>query len=163
MQPKSVFRLPMRNRLEALYTCWHRDVGFVHMREALIKIFPRLAAQLPTEAEVLRYQSIRQQWVEYLRGMDPASKAAEQNPVVEELGAQLKEMDYRWSPPPHLRKDMEFTPIPSSYFRDAVGKGKQWDLRHCYNKDLVPVEQEELLQDVYTYLSLGNGNEQHFE
>ena len=151
LQPKSALRLPMRNRLEALYTCWHRDLGFVHMRDALIKTFPRLAGQLPTEAEVLEFRRIRQVWVEHLRGMDPASKAAMQNPVVDELGEKLHEMEYRWSPPPHLRKDMEFTPIPSHYFRAAVGKGKQWDLRACWNKDLVPVEQDELLQDVYTF------------
>ena len=61
--PKSVLRVPMRNRLEALYTRWHMDLGFVHMREELLKIFPKLEDQLPTADEVLNFHKVRQQWV----------------------------------------------------------------------------------------------------
>ena len=61
--PKSTFRVPMRNRQEALYTCWHMDLGFPQLRESLLKIFPALQGQLPTTDEVWEFQKMKQDWI----------------------------------------------------------------------------------------------------
>ena len=146
--PKSTLRVPMRNRVEALYTRWHLDLGFVHMRDSLVRIFPRLKDQLPTAMEVLEFRKMRQTWIEYLRGSDPRSRRAQSNPVVEDLGKKLEEKELRWAPPPHVRADTDYTPIPESYFRAAAGGKGKWDLRRCHQVDLVPCEQLDLLQDM---------------
>ena len=91
--PKSTLRVPMRNRVEALYTRWYLDLGFVHMRESLLRILPGLKDQLPTAEEVLEFRKMRQTWIEHLRGCDPRSPRAQSNPVVEDLGKQLEEKD----------------------------------------------------------------------
>ena len=146
--PKSTLRVPMRNRVEALYTRWYLDLGFVHMRDSLLRIFPELKDQLPTAEEVLEFRKMRQTWIEHLRGSDPRSRRAQSNPVVEDLGKQLEEKELRWAPPPHVRPDTDYTPIPASYFRAAAGDKGKWDLRRCYKVDLVPCEQLDLLQDM---------------
>ena len=139
--PKSVLRVPMRNRLEALYTRWHMDLGFVHMREELLKIFPKLEDQLPTADEVLHFHEVRNQWVKAIQ--DQAL------PIVEDLRNVLDELEFKWAPPPHRRADMGNTPIPASYFRAAAGgTDRKWDLRKCFNKDLVSYEQGDLVQDM---------------
>ena len=91
---------------------------------------------------------MRQTWIEHLRGSDPRSRRAQSNPVVEDLGKQLEEKELRWAPPPHVRADTDYTPIPESYFRAAAGDKGKWDLRRCHKVDLVPCEQLDLLQDM---------------
>ena len=48
-------RIPMRSRQEALYTRWHQDLGFPHLRESVIDVFPALKDQLPSEEKVLEF------------------------------------------------------------------------------------------------------------
>ena len=148
LQPRSDKRVPMRNRQEALFTRWHLDLGFPHLRESLLTVFPALRDRLPTNEEVLKFQEIRRQWVTHLRGADPKSRSAEKNVVVQELGAQLNALEYRWAPPPHMRADMDHTPIPAYFFKEAAGELATWDLRRVHKKDLVPQEQADLMQDV---------------
>ena len=148
LRPKSSLRIPMRNRQEAFYTRWHIDLGFPHLRESLLQVFPALKAQLPTDADVLKFQEIRQQWITHLRGVDPRTWKARENPVIDELGKQLEVLEYKWAPPPHLRKDMDYSPIPSAFFKQAAGDIGSWDLRRLHNNDLVPVEQIDLMQDM---------------
>ena len=119
-----------------------------HLRESLLQIFPALKAQLPTDPDVLKFQEIKQPWVTQLRGADPRTSRAQENPVVNELGKQLGDLEYKWAPPPHLRKDMDYSPIPESFFKQAAGDAGAWDLRRVHNKDLVPVEQLDLIQDM---------------
>ena len=63
LQPRSDKRVPMRNRQEALFTRWHLDLGFPHLRESLLTVFPALSVHLPRNEEVLKFQEIRRQWV----------------------------------------------------------------------------------------------------
>ena len=55
-------RVPMRNKLEGYYTKWHEDLGFVHLRPALVQQYPDLTT-LPSTEEVLEY---RQRWELYV-------------------------------------------------------------------------------------------------
>jgi len=148
LQPKSSLRIPMRNRQEALYTRWHLDLGFPHLRESLLKNFPALQAQLPTDAEVLEFHRFKQLWVNQLRGLDPRSSRAKEHAGANAYAQKLEELEYKWAPPPHRRSDMDNSPIPESFFKQAAGDIGSWDLRRVYKRDLVPVEQVDLMQDM---------------
>ena len=111
-------------------------------------MFPALRDRLPTNEEVLKFHEIRRRWVTHLRGADAKSRSAEKNVVVQELGEQLKAFEYKWAPPPHMRADMDRTPIPAYFFEEAAGELATWDLRRVHQKDLVPQEQADLMQDV---------------
>ena len=54
-----------------------------------------------------------------------------------------------WARPPHDRADMDNSPIPESFFKQAAGDVGSWDLRRVHNKDLVPVEQPDVVQDIH--------------
>ena len=96
----------------------------------------------------MKFQEIRQQWIAELRGADPRTRRAQENAAVDALGEELHKREYKWARPPHLREDMDYSPIPECFFKQAAGDIGSWDLRRVHNKDLVPVEQLDLMQDM---------------
>ena len=48
--------------------------------------------------------------------------------IAAELKKLLEEQEQKWSPPPHLRSDVDHSPIPASFFRQAAGDKETWDL-----------------------------------
>ena len=149
LRPKSMVRVPMRNRQEALFTRWHLDIGFVHMREKLLVVFPNLRGQLPSADEVMHFRSVYNQWVQVLKEKDPM-QAANTHPAALGLRAQLDDMEARWCPAAHTRADLDYSPIPVRLFAAAAGAAdvRAWDLRRCHTMDLVPHEQADLMQDM---------------
>ena len=57
-------------------------------------------------------------------------------------------METGWAKPPHLRADLDYSPIPAAFFKAAAGDTPDWDLRRVHHTDLIPVEQAELVQDM---------------
>ncbi|MEC7293550.1 MAG: hypothetical protein VXU46_01530, partial [Planctomycetota bacterium] len=145
-------RMPMRNRLEALYTTWHRDIAYPLLRPRLIQVYPAniskiLRNQLPEISAAKEWRDKYTRRVELLRlPVDQQSTVTQQE--VDNLTDWMHAKDVEWAPPPHLRDDA--TPVPLRYFLDA-GKAKtgesKWSLLRQHNVDLVPCEQPDLLQD----------------
>ena len=108
--PKRKTRIPMRNRQEALYTRWHRDLGFPHLRESLLTVFPALQGQLPTTAEVLEFQKTRQQWVQALRRCQDQGQNSEKDFAVNFLHDKMQTLELQWASPPHERPEMDRSP-----------------------------------------------------
>ena len=133
-------RVPMRNKLEGLYTRWHWDLSFVHLRPKLVELYPDLRT-LPTTDEVLEWRQLRNKYVEFQKDKSLASPME-----IELLRQKLKDKELEWSPPPHLTSWK--TPIPQRYFDQAKGSRKNWKLKECALNDLVPCEQCDLIQDV---------------
>ena len=136
----------MRNKMEGHFTRWHEDIAYVHLYDAFLK---RLYPEKPTPQEVLEWRTKRQHVIENERLQNEHGDATEeQKEEVKAERASIQKKDREWAPAPH--ESAFGTPIPLHYFREAKGaaKGKQkWCL--WTRGDLVPHEQEFLLQDGY--------------
>ena len=62
--------MPMRNKLEGLYTRWHWDLSFVHLRPKIAELYPDLST-LPTTDEVLEWHKLRNKYVELQKAKGP--------------------------------------------------------------------------------------------
>ena len=133
-------RVPMRNKLEGLYTRWHWDLSFVHLRPKIAELYPDLST-LPATDEVLEWHKERNRYVELRKEKGAASPLE-----VNLLAAKIRDTELKWSPPPHLTPWK--TPIPQRYFDQAKGSRKSWKLKERAFDDLVPCEQSDLMQDV---------------
>ena len=134
-------RVPMRNKLEGMYTRWHRDLSFVHLRPKIAELYPDLST-LPRVEEVLVWHKLRNQYIEQLRAKTGAVCPVE----ITQLRKRLLDTEKKWSPPPHLTAWK--TPIPLRYFEQARGSHNIWKLKARAFDDLVPCEQADLMQDV---------------
>ena len=112
-------RVPMRNKLEGLYTRWHGDLSFVHLRPKIAELYPDLKT-LPTTDEVLEWHKLRNKYVELQK-----TKVSACPLEISVLSQRIAEMERKWSPPPHLTSWK--TPIPQRYFDQAKGSLKCWN------------------------------------
>ena len=135
--------------MEGLYTRWHLDIGFANAHSALKRLYPDLAT-LPTPEQVFDWQSKYNKWVQLVRKVyEDDANATWDREAQNETNALRKELDdleYAWSPPPHLCPWK--TPVPQRYYVQAAGTHTPWKLSKVWSDDLVPVEQSALVQDV---------------
>jgi hypothetical protein len=143
----NIQRVPMRNRLEGLYTRWHLDVAYVHLYPSIRRLWPTLTS-LPTPAAVLKWQRKYIEWVRLLQSQGLTDKNKTEKAVhVDTLKAELDKLEMAWSPPPHATS--EGTPVPIKFFHASMGSHKkEWKLGSRFSTDLVVLEQPDLIQDV---------------
>ena len=84
-------RLPMRNRLEGLYTRWHIDLAFPHLHTKLRQLYPELKT-LPTVAEALQWRTLYAEYVKECRLPDEIKNEER----ISEMQTQLLEWDCRY-------------------------------------------------------------------
>ncbi len=140
-------RVPMRNKLEGIYTRWHVDLAYVHLYPFLKQAYPEHHS-LPVPDAALQWHRKYADFVGLIKKEDPQGSKHHRKHVlaIESAREELHSMEKAWFPPPHACP--WGTPVPLKYFQDAAGVTKVWTLQENSKADLVPREQPDLMQDV---------------